>query len=105
MRIPRSRKAPGIAYNIVPPSKSRPCAYCRNWRYDEPMVERTAYYASGRITVEKLCPYCVQDQLAAELIQRHYPAVYEIVRDGRYYHLRLVPQLRLFTEETENGNR
>lgn len=65
------------------------------------MVERFAIYSDSRYTIDRICPYCVQEREAAELIVKSYPHVYEITRHGPYYNLKLVPQLELFTKGGE----
>ena len=93
----RIRRAEQEAYYIYHPVHYHTCSYCHHLREYEPILKRECFYKNDRRTVDWICPYCVQTEAEARIFFRLYDFAYEIIRDGRYYHLRLVPQLSLFT--------
>ena len=98
MNIPKRRLAVSVEFALFKTLHHTPCAACRYVREGEPLVRRIAHYATGRIKVDFLCPYCVHEWEAASIIVKAYPRVYEMYRDGMYHRVKLVPVLELFTD-------
>ena len=96
MTIPKRRLAVSVDFQLCKPPHHARCSACRHTRWGEPIIRRTAYYATGKIVADYLCPYCVHEWEAASIIVKAYPLVYQMYRDGMYHRLKLVPQLELF---------